>query len=149
MYINSMVYSNTNDYSADERHTICKKLYDIFHIIYEKSDFGYMEEDRLGRLCFRMAQDSAICGEKERALAELEEMIEHFDKAASFEHIEYTSLLVNKLTYDKCEIRKNDDGNIYAKFSRYLKRHIASFENIADSPRFIAIKETLQNKSNS
>ena len=49
---------------------------------------------------------------------------------------------------EQCNLLFNQ-GNIYAKFSRYLKRHITSFENIADSPRFIAIKETLQNKSNS
>lgn len=147
-YVNGIVYFSTNDYSAEERYDICKKLYDIFHIIYEKSDFGYMEEDRLGRLCFRMAQDSSICGEREHALAELEEMMVHFDKATAFEHIEHSSLLVNTLSFDIGDIRKSDEENIYTKFSRYLNRHIASFENIADSPRFIAIKEALRNKSN-
>ena len=147
-YITGMVYLNENSYSAEERHDICKKLYDIFYIIYEKSDFGYMEEERLGRLCFRMAQDSAICGNSEKALAELEEMMLHFDKAASFEHINYSSLLVNTLSSDISDIRKKDEENIYKTFSRYLNKRIASFESISTSSRFIAIQKALAEKSN-
>ncbi|MBQ8448623.1 MAG: helix-turn-helix domain-containing protein [Clostridia bacterium] len=147
-YINAIVYFNENEYSAEERHSICKKLYDIFHIIYEKSDFGYMEEDRLGRLCFRMAQDSAICGNEEKALAELEEMMAHFDKLESFEHINHSSLLVNKLYSDIKDIRKKDEENIYKIFARYLKRRMSSFEKISSSPRFIAIERALTEKSN-
>jgi len=147
-YINSIVYFTENHYSAEECHDICKKLYDIFHIIYEKSDFGYMEEDRLGRLCFRMAQDSAICGQGERALAELEEMMVHFDKTMAFERINHSSLLVNTLSFDRSDIRKSDEENIYTKFYRYLNKRIAIFADIEDSPRFIAVKKTLLEKSN-
>ena len=107
-----------------------------------------MEEERLGRLCFRMAQDSAICGNSEKALAELEEMMLHFDKAESFEHISYSSLLVNTLSSDISDIRKKDEENIYKTFSRYLNKRIASFESISTSSRFIAIQKALAEKSN-
>lgn len=146
-YINSMVYFSANYYSAEERYAISKKIYDIFHIIYENSDFGGLEEDRLGRLCFRMAQDSAICGERERALTELEEMMTHFDNAAAFGHINHSSLLINTLSSDINDIRKSDEENIYTKFYRYLNKRIKIFENIADSPRFAAVKSALLEKS--
>ncbi len=148
MYINSMVYFNTNDYTAEERHAICKKLYDIFHIIYENKDFGYMEEDRLGRLCFRMAQDSAEMGNRESALAELAEMMEHFDNMSEFVHIDYSSVLLRGTSYDISDIRKSDEENIYKKFCRYMNNKAKAFSEISDSPEFIKIKNDLEKKAN-
>lgn len=107
-----------------------------------------MDEDRLGRLCFRMAQDSAISGNTDRALDELEEMLYHFNKMSEFSHIDHTSLLINVQSCDKTEIRKKDEENIYSTFLHYLNKRSKCFEYIADEPRYIAIKEQLQEKSN-
>lgn len=148
MYINSMVYFCENKYTAEERHAICKKLYDIFHVIYENKDFGYMEEDRLGRLCFRMAQDSAEMGNKKAALSELAEMMDHFDNMSEFEYIDYSSVLVRGLSYNIDDIRKSDEENIYKKFSRYINKRAKCFENISDEPEFVKIKNDLLKKSN-
>ena len=147
MYVNSIAYLDLPHYSREERHCICQKLYDIYHIIYEKSDFSYMNEDRLGRLCFRMAQDSAVVGNTEQALEELEEMVDHFDKMTKFKHIEHTSLLLNTLSFNKTEVRKKDEENIYATFLHYLNKHIGDFESIKDTPQFIALKELLVKKA--
>lgn len=147
-YINSMAYLDSSHYNNEERHSICKKLYDIYHIIHEDADFGYMDEDRLGRLCFRMAQDSAISGHPEQALDELERMIAHFDKATEFKHIDFSSLLLNTLSCDECNARKKDEENIYTTFLRYLNKRIECFDSIADTPRFIAVKQQLVEKAN-
>ena len=143
-YINSFAYLDNCHYSSEQKHLMCKKLYDIFHIIHENNDFGYMDEDRLGRLCFRMAQDSAVSGNTARALDELEEMLYHFDNMMSFTHIEHSSLLINTLSSDKAEIRKNHTENIYATFEYYLNDRIECFKGIINEPRFIAVKNKLK-----
>lgn len=148
MYVNSIAYLDMAHYSHEERHSICTKLYDIYHIIHENSDFGYADEDRLGRLCFRMAQDSAMTGNAERALKELEEMLEHFDRMTKIKHFDHTSLLLNTLSCDKNEVRKKDEENIYTTFLRYLNKRMECFECISDTPRFIAIKKQLVEKAN-
>lgn len=148
LYINSLAYLSSSHYTPEERHIICKKLYDIYHIIHEKSDFSYENEDRLGRLCFRMAQDSAMSGHSERALKELEEMIDHFERMTEFTHVDFESVLLNTLSYDKSEVRRVHEENIYSLFLSYLEKHIDNFESIADTPRFIAVKQQLAKKAN-
>ncbi len=147
MYFNSIAYLDLPHYSHEEIHTICQKLYDIYHIIHENSDFGYMHEDRLGRLCFRMAQDSAMLGYSERAIDELEKMVSHFDKMTKLKHIDHTSLLINTLSHDESELRKKDEENIYSTFLRYLNTRIECFKNIIDNPGFITVKEQLMIKA--
>ena len=147
-YVNRIAYLDSSHYNNEERHSICQKLYDIYHIIHEDADFGYMDEDRLGRLCFRMAQDSAMSGHPEQALDELERMVAHFDKATEFKHIDYTSLLLNTLSCDESTVRKKDEENIYTTFLHYLNKRIECFESIADTPRFIAVKQELTDKAN-
>ncbi|MBQ8523400.1 MAG: helix-turn-helix transcriptional regulator [Clostridia bacterium] len=147
-YINRIVYLDSSHYTNEERHIICKKLYDIYHIIHENADFGYMDEDRLGRLCFRMAQDSAMSGLPEQALDELERMVAHFDKVTKFKHLDYTSLLLNTLSCDESTVRKKDEDNIYTTFFNYLNNRIQCFESIADTPRFIAVMQQHAERAN-
>lgn len=147
LYVNNMAYLDSSHYSHEGRHSICQKMYDIYHLIHENSDFGYMDEDRLGRLCFRMAQDSAMSGKLERALEELEEMVAHFDKMATIKSVDHTSLLINTLSSDESTVRRKDEENIYAAFLRYLNKRIECFERIVDNPRFIAVKNKLIEKS--
>ncbi|MBR4881185.1 MAG: helix-turn-helix transcriptional regulator [Clostridia bacterium] len=144
IYVNSLLYLSDSHYTPEQRHTIARKLYDIFHIIHEDGDFGYMEEDRLGRLCFRMAQASVLSGEYSQALDELEEMIEHFDKAESFTEIKQTSLLVNTLTSDRAKFKKHCEDNIFAIFAHYLERCEDVFKPLKNDERFIAIKNRLE-----
>ena len=148
LYTNSLVYLDNGHYTPRQKHLICKKLYDIFYIIHENSDFGYMDHDRLGRLCFRMAQDSAVMGEKEVAIKELEKMLYHFKKMSKFDQIEHSSLLVNTLSSDIKDIRKKDTESIYSTFYSYLNDRIYCFESIIDEPEFAKIKNILKEKSN-
>lgn len=146
LYVNSMTYL-TDGYSAEERHRICKTVYDVFHLIYDRRDFGREAEDRLGRLCFRMAQDSALLGEGDRAIAELEEMLRHFDKMTDFEHIDHTSLLLNRLSADAEDEKRKDEISIYSTFAHYLECRMECFADIADDPRFLRIREELSTKA--
>ncbi len=147
-YVNSILYLCDNHYTPEQKHSIAKKLYDIFFIIHENRDFGYMDEDRLGRLCFRMAQDSVSSGEYQRALAELEEMIEHFDKLEDFTEIKQSSLLVDMLTADKSKLKKHCEENIFATFSDYLNNCKDIFKPLEKDERFIAIRNRLADKAN-
>ena len=95
-----------------------------------------------------MAQNSAMSGYSERALEELEEMIDHFDRMTEFTHVDFESVLLNTLSYDKSEVRRVHEENIYSLFLSYLERRIESFESIADTPRFIVVKQQLAEKAN-
>ncbi|MBR6514519.1 MAG: helix-turn-helix transcriptional regulator [Clostridia bacterium] len=143
-YANSLLYLSDSHYTHKQKHTVARKLYDIFHIIHEDGDFGYMEEDRLGRLCFRMAQDSVSSGEYTQALDELEEMIEHFDKAESFTEIKQTSLLVNTLTSGRSQIKKHCEDSIFSIFAHYFEECEDVFKSLESDVRFIAIKNRLE-----
>ena len=148
-YANSILYLNDSHYTPEQKHTIAQKLYDIFHIIHENSDFGYMDEDRLGRLCFRMAQDSVSSGEYTQALDELEEMIEHFEKMEAFTEIKQTSLLIDTLTSDKTKIKKHCEDNIFTIFSHYLEECADVFKPLENDERFIEVKKLLLAKAHS
>ncbi|MBE6685888.1 MAG: helix-turn-helix transcriptional regulator [Ruminococcaceae bacterium] len=147
LYANSLAYLDNGHYTPRQKHIICKKLYDIFHIIHEDSDFDYMDHDRMGRLCFRMAQDSAVMEEKDQAVEELEKMLYHFDKMSEFDNIKHSSLLVNTLSSDIKDIRKKDTRSIYTTFYGYLNDRLNCFESIIDEPGFLKIKNILKEKS--
>ncbi len=147
-YVNSILYLNDNHYTPEQKHSIAQKLYDIFHIIHEDRDFGYMDEDRMGRLCFRMAQDSAASGEYQQALDELEEMIVHFDRMEFFTEIKQTSLLLDTLTADKAKLKKHCEDNIFATFAHYLERCEDIFKPLEKDERFIAVRKQLADKAN-
>ena len=147
-YINSMLYLSDDRYTPEQKHCIAKKLYDIFHIIHEDRDFGYMDEDRLGRLCFRMAQNSAASGRYSDSLDELEKMTEHFERMETFTEIKHTSLLLNTLSSDKAKVKKHCEENIYATFARYLEDCKDVFKPLVNNERFIAVKIQLSEKAN-
>ena len=130
-------------YTLEEKHSMWKKLYDMVGMIFSDGDFGFYE-DRLARISFFMAAQSAKAGEFERALDELEMMIPHLEKLKDFTEIEHTSLLVNKIKFGVENIKKHTEETLGHFYWRHLGGVLAdAYAPVKDSPRYVAIKERL------
>lgn len=144
--LNYLLDEPAGGYSAKERHSLRKWLYDLYHDVFHDGDFGFWE-DRLARLCYAMAVDSINTGNKERSLTELAEMAEHCSKADSFNYIKHTSLLVNTLHYDAKQVAKSDPESLCSYFLKKLGNDC--FQAIYKEPLFLSVQATLeQNNKN-
>ena len=130
-------------YTFEEKHSMLKMLYDMIGMIFSDGDFGFFD-DRLARISFFMAAQSAKAGKLERALDELEMLIAHLEKLQSFSQIEHTSLLVNKIKFSLDNITKHTEEPLGHFYWRHLNRVLAdAYAPVKDSARYIAIKERL------
>lgn len=130
-------------YTFEEKHSMLKMLYDMIGMIFSDGDFGFFD-DRLARISFFMAAQSAKAGKLERALDELEMLIAHLEKLQSFSQIEHTSLLVNKIKFSSDNITKHTEEPLGHFYWRHLNRVLAdAYAPVKDSARYIAIKERL------
>ena len=130
-------------YTFEEKHSMLKMLYDMIGMIFSDKDFGFFD-DRLARISFFMAAQSAKAGKLERALDELEMLIAHLEKLQSFSQIEHTSLLVNKIKFSSDNITKHTEEPLGHFYWRHLNRVLAdAYAPVKDSARYIAIKERL------
>ena len=129
-------------YTPKERHAIRKAIYDIFHIVFSDSDFGFWE-NRLASICRGLALCSIEAGETDRALAELEEMCEHLEKYAQFSCIDHTSPMVKGLHYDDAQVGRSSESSLASTYLRHL--HVNPiFLTLENDPRLTAIKSRLQ-----
>lgn len=149
-HIHRLIYF-TSVYTNEELHAICKKMVDVYYLIYENADFTPCDEYNIGDLYFQMAKNSAVTGNTERAIDELEEMVKHFDKSAEYTQQKHTSLLINTLSTDKNSMtyipgKKGD--NTYSPYLRALDERMDCFAGIANHPRFLAIKEMMSERAN-
>ena len=130
-------------YTFEEKHSMLKMLYDMIGMIFSDGDFGFFY-DRLARISFFMAAQSAKSGEFEKALDELEMLIAHLEKLKDFSQIEHTSLLVNKIKFSSDNITKHTEEPLGHFYWRHLNRVLAdAYAPVKDSARYIAIKERL------
>ena len=144
LYLQNLYDCPEAGYTLEEKHAMWKKLYDMVGMIFSDGDFGFYE-DRLARISFFMAAQSAKAGKLERALDELEMLIAHLEKLQSFSQIEHTSLLVNKIKYGADNIAKSGDEPLGHSYWRQLNRVLADvYAPIKDSARYAAIKEQLE-----
>ena len=130
------------EYTAEERHTIREKMYQIFHIVYEDGDFGFFEE-RLAGLCRDMALSSAEMGMTDRAFEELQRMCDHAEKYERFSVIDHTSLLVRGLHYDDAQSGRSCEESYACGILRVLEKN-PRFKSIRDDERLEAIKARLK-----
>ena len=130
-------------YTFEEKHSMLKMLYDMIGMIFSDGDFGFFD-DRLARISFFMAAQSAKSGEFEKALDELEMLISHLEKLKDFSQIEHTSLLVNKIKFSSDNITKHTEEPLGHFYWRHLNRVLAdAYAPVKDSPRYAAIMERL------
>jgi transcriptional regulator with XRE-family HTH domain len=140
-----LLYCEAAGYTAEERHEGQRFLYDLYHMIFKNGDFGFWE-DRLGRLCYAMAKDSMAEGNHDRALSELEEMFEHFEKYSHFVNIDHTSLLVNRIHYAEYKVGYSTQKTNFAIFLDSLAKN-KIFDPLREHPRFLALTEKMKEKT--
>ena len=130
-------------YTPEQKHTMWKMLYDMIGMIFTDKDFGFFD-DRLARISFFMAAQSAKAGRFEQAFDELEMLIAHLEKLKNFSKIEHTSLLVNKIKFSSDNITKHTDEPLGHFYWRHLNRVLAdAYAPVKDSARYVAILERL------
>ena len=121
-----------------------KTLYDIFNMIFPNQDFGLWHE-RLAKICFFMAIESAKCGNSEKSLEELELMIAHIENYKAIDEISHTSLFVNKIKVSTECITKHTEETVARSSLRYLnnKENEGVFDAVKDDCRYKEIKKRL------
>ena len=143
IYMLSLLDCPEAGYTFEEKHSMWKMLYDMIGMIFPDKDFGFFD-DRLARISFFMAAQSAKAGKFERALDELEMLIDHLEKLKDFSKIEHTSLLVNKIKFGVENITKHTEETLGHFYWRHLNRVLAdAYAPVKDSARYVAIKERL------
>lgn len=142
LYMKYLLDCNESGYTHEEKHSLLKMLYDMFHMIFTDKDFGFWH-DRLARISFSMALASGREKEFERAMDELEQTIDHLEKLQDFTEITQSSLIINKIKYDQTNTSRSSEETLGHSYFRYLNNNEAVFASIKDTPRYLNIKERL------
>jgi hypothetical protein len=142
LYMKYLLDCKEAGYTHEEKHTMLRSLYDMFHIVFADGDFGFFN-DRLARISFSMALESAKAEESERAIAELENVAIYCEKCKDFTEIEHSSLLVNKIKIDQTNIAKSSAETLGHSYLRYLNNNDGVFASIKGDSRYTEIKQRL------
>ena len=142
LYMKYLIDCKDAGYTHEEKHTMLKSLYDMFHIIFSNEDFGFYN-DRLTRISFFMALESGKAGEFDRAIGELERMVLYCEKFKNFTEIDHSSLFVNKIKFSRKDISKHSEETLGHAYLRYLNNNDNVFASIKNDPRYTNIKERL------
>ena len=67
LYLHSLLNCKEAGYTHEEKHSMWNTMYDMFNMIFPHRDFGFWEE-RLAKICFFMAIESAQSEQSEKAL---------------------------------------------------------------------------------
>ena len=144
LYLNYLLDCKEAAYNHEEKHSMWNTLYDIFHIIFTDDDFGFWDE-RLAKICFFMALESAKCSKFEKSLEELKQMLIHIENYNKHKEISHTSLLVNQITVTQNSMPKHNEETLAHSFSRYLNNQEdnGAFDSLKHDCRYIEIKDAL------
>ncbi len=142
LYMKYLIDCKDAGYTHEEKHTMLKSLYDMFHIIFSNEDFGFYN-DRLTRISFFMALESGKAGEFDRAIGELEKMVLYCEKFKNFTEIDHSSLFVNKIKFSRKDISKHSEETLGHAYLRYLNNNDNVFASIKNDPRYTSIRERL------
>lgn len=139
LYMQYHLNCEASGYTPAERHEARKMLYDMFHMIFHDGDFGFWH-DRLARISFFMACDSMRVGEHDRALRELEQMLDHLEGEKAFTSLTHTSLLVRGLETDQTCISRSHEETLAQSYLRYLNNQTELFAPVSEDARFVNVK---------
>ncbi len=142
LYMKYLIDCKDAGYTHEEKHTLLKSLYDMFHMIFTNEDFGFYN-NRLAKISFFMALESGKVGDFERAIDELEKTVMYCEKFKDFTGIAHSSLLVDKIKFNTKDMSKSSDETIGHAYLRYLKNNDNVFALIKDDCRYMSIKERL------
>lgn len=144
LYAKYLIDCKAAGYTSEEKHSMLKLVYDIYNMIFRDKDFGFWNE-RLARICFFMAVESAKSGQAERSVEELESMVTHLENYNSIKEISHTSLPVNKIKVSINDIAKHSEETYGHSLLRYLgnKENEGIFDSVKEDCRYIAVKKRL------
>ena len=144
LYMRSLLFCKEAGYTHEEKHSMWNTLYDMFNLVFPDQDFGFWDE-RLAKICFFMAIESAQCGLSEKSLEELEQMLIHIENYHKHKEISHTSLLVNRVTVTRSSLTKHNEETLAHSSWRYLNvvENKGMFDSIKDDCRYVGIKEQL------
>lgn len=142
IYMKYLIDCKDAGYTHEEKHTMLKSLYDMFHIIFSNEDFGFYN-DRLTRISYFMALESGKAGNFERAIYELEKMVLYCENFKDFEEIDHSSLLVNKIRFSRKDISEHSEETLGCAYLRYLNNNDNVFASVKDDQRYKNVKERL------
>ncbi len=142
LYMKYLLDCDASGYTHKEKHSMWNTLYDIFYMIFPNKDFGLWDE-RLARISFFMAIESARSEQFEKALDELEQMLEHIKNYKGFTEISHSSLLVNKVKINQNNITKSSEETLAQSQLRYLNNKEYVFVPVKDDCRYVNIKKRL------
>ena len=142
LYMKYLIDCREAGYTHEEKHTMLRTLYDMFHMIFPNKDFGFWN-DRLARISFFMAIESGELKQFDKALEELEQMLSHMESYKSFSEISHSSLLVNKVKINQTNIAKSSGETLGHAYLRYFNNNETVFASVKDDSRYVKIKERL------
>ncbi len=142
LYMTYLLDHARSGYTNEEKHTMWKSLYDMFHMIFANGDFGFYN-DRLARISFFMALESGKAEEFEIAMDELEKTALYCEKFKDFTEITHSSLLVDKIKINVKDTSKSSEETLGHAYLRYLNNNDNIFISINDDCRYTNIKERL------
>lgn len=144
LYMSCLLDCQESKYSHEEKHSLWTTLYDMFHLIFPNRDFGVWNE-RLAKVSFFMAMESAKCEEFERTIKELGQMLVHIENNNGSEEFSHSSPLVNRITASQSSLTKHSAETLAHSSLRYLnnKESAGTLTPIKDDIRYIKIKDRL------
>ena len=142
LYMKYLVDCKESGYTHEEKHSLWKMLYEIYHMIFTEKDFGFLNE-RLAMISFSMALQSGMSKDFKKALDELEQMLVHLENVQGFTEITQSSLLLNKIKYDRTNTSRSREETLGKSYLRYLNNKDKVFESIKDDRRYVGVKERL------
>lgn len=141
-YLSDLDGKNAPQMTHEQRIEIQKKVIALYDIVFDKGDYNFYFHD-VYHAYSSIAAKAVLLGDRELALDSLEKAAEF---AAADDDLPdkkpYTSLLVNRLEYNK----KNGIKNFTFTYREELLKNLVwdGYDGIRDDPRFKAVEKSLK-----
>lgn len=143
LYLKYLLDCDGVRYTPEEKHIMWETLYRMCHMIFSNGDFGFLQE-RLAKICFFMAAESAACANFDTALDELEQMVTYVENCRKLSDVSHTSLLVNRIQVMANSLPKHSEESLAQAMLRYLTNRECLFAPIALDGRMADIRARLK-----
>ena len=143
LHLADLKAENAPDMTRAERIRVLQKAAAVYDIVFDEGDYNFYLAD-ISHIHFFISRLEALDGNRELALSSIEKAAEYAAQADSLpDKKPYTSLLVNKLQYN----RKNTMKNFTFTYREELSEKLGSdvYDLIRDAPCFKTVMETLGN----
>jgi transcriptional regulator with XRE-family HTH domain len=143
LYMKYLVDCREADYTHEQKHAMWQALHEMLCMIYSNGDFGVLQE-KMVKICFFMARESAQLGQIGRTLDELEQMLAYIENGKHDTRKKHTSLLVKGLACMPDRRGKHSEETLAHAMLRYIGNNEHVFSSVAHDERFRRICERLR-----